>query len=281
MKLMRESTLDLLKLETMSLWIALIGYTLACVIAIFGVVFRKRPERTLLALMLLSVALHTVAIGARWIRIDHIPVANSFEQLSGNVWGLMLAVVVGYWRLPGLRAFAALVLPVIIMLMAWMLMIPPDASALPPTYHTIWLYIHIGFYKVFLGAAFVALGIAGIVLLRAIDVGRERFARLPADEALDDTAYRCMALALIFDTLGLVAGAIWAEDAWGRYWSWDTLEVWALVTWLSIGLMLHVRASFKTVPLTNALLIVATWLIAFFTFFGIPFVSTALHKGMV
>lgn len=273
--------MDLLKLESLSLWIALIGYSLICVLAIIGVVFQKRPERTLLALMAGSVLLHTVALGARWVRIGHLPVINAYEMLSANLWGLMVAVAVGYWMLPRVRAFAAIVMPVVIMIMGWMLLMPPDESSLPPTYDTIWLFIHIGFIKLFLGSAFIALGIGGIVLLRRANIGRERFAGLPSDKALDLRAYRCMALALIFDTLGVVAGAIWAQDAWGRYWSWDKLEVWSLVTWLSIGLMLHVRASFKTMPATNALLIVATWLIAFFTFFGIPFVSTALHKGML
>jgi ABC-type transport system involved in cytochrome c biogenesis permease subunit len=272
---------ELLKLESLSMWTALVGYALICVVAIFGAVFRRRPERTLLGLMAVAVALHTAAIGVRWVRIGHVPVSNTFELLSGNVWGLMLAVTLGYWLLPRVRVFAALVMPVVIMLMAWMLLLAKDESSLPPTYNTIWLYVHIGFLKLFLGCAFVALGIGGIVLLRAAGIARERFGKLPSDLSLDNTAYRCMALALIFDTLGVVAGAIWAQDAWGRYWGWDKLEVWSLVTWLSIGLMLHVRASFKTGPVMNASLIVATWLIAFFTFFGIPFVSTALHKGMV
>ena len=273
--------MQMLELESLSLWLALIANSLICVIAIFGVVLRKRPERSLLALMVLSVAMHTVAIGARWVRLGHVPVNNNFELLSGNVWGLMVAVTLGYWLLPRVRVFAAVVMPVVIMLMAWMLLLGKEDSSLPPTYDTIWLYIHIGFIKLFLGAAFVALGIAIIILLRAAKIGREQLARMPDDKSLDGTAYRCMALALIFDTLGVVAGAIWAQDAWGHYWSWDKLEVWSLVTWLSIGLTLHVRQPFRTTPKTNALLIVATWLIAFFTFFGIPFVSTALHKGMV
>lgn len=273
--------MELLKIESLTLWIALIGYSLTGIIAIISTVFNKRPDRSLLALMIASVGLHTVAIGARWIRIEHMPVGNSFELLSGNVWGLMAAVVLGYWLMPRVRGFVVIVMPVVIMLMAWMLLLSKDASSFPATYHTIWLYIHIAFYKVFLGSAFVALGIAGIVLLRASHIGRTQFSGMPTDASLDKTAYRCMALALIFDTLGMVAGAIWAEDAWGRYWSWDTLEIWALVTWLSIGLMLHVRSSFRTGPATNALLILASWAIAFFTFFGIPFVSTALHKGMV
>ena len=90
-----------------------------------------------------------------------------------------------------------------------------------------------------------------------------------------------MALALIFDTPGVVAGAIWALDAWGRYWLWDKLEVWSLVTWFCIGLTLHVRTQYKTSLQINAWLIIGTWLVAFFTFFGIPFVSVALHKGMI
>lgn len=273
--------MDLLKVECISLWIALIGYSIATVVAIFGVVFRKSPERSLFAILLVSTALHTVAFGLRWVRIGHLPVANTFEMLSANVWGLMVAVVIAYQLLPKMRGFVAFVMPVVIMLMAWMMLIPASESSMPPTYDTIWLFIHIGFIKLFMGAAFVALGLAAVVLLRRAGIGQERLARMPQDAALDRTAYRCMALALIFDTLGVVAGAIWAQDAWGRYWSWDPLEVWSLVTWLTVGLTLHLRASFRSGPATNATMIVATWCIAFFTFFGIPFVSTNLHKGMI
>ena len=272
---------SLLNLECIALWLSLTGYSVACVMALIGVAFRKRPERTMLALLGFSVLLHTVSIGARWLRLGHLPVGNGFEMLSANVWGLMVAVLIGYWLMPRVRAFAAIVLPVVIMLMAWMLLIPAHESSLPPSYDTVWLFIHIGFIKLFLGAAFIALGMGGIVLLRRANIGRDRFAGLPEDHRLDDLAYRYMALALMFDTLGIVAGAIWALDAWGRYWSWDPLEVWSLLTWLAIGLTLHLRSSFRTGPVVNAVMMAGTFVIAFFTFFGIPFVSTALHKGMV
>jgi cytochrome c-type biogenesis protein CcsB len=272
---------DLVRWEALSLWVALVGNVIACVLAVIGLVFGKRPEKTILGLLCGSVLLHTVSIGLRWWRLDHVPVGNGFELLSGNVWGLTLAVLIGYWRLPRLRVFAALALPVVVMLMAWMLLIPAGESTLPPSYDTIWLYVHIGLLKLFLGCALIALGLGGIVLLRSAGLMQERLAGLPDNNRLDDRANRFMAIAFIFDTLGLCAGAIWAQDAWGRYWSWDPLEVWSLVTWLSIGLTLHLRASYRTTPKTNALLILGTFVIAFFTFFGIPFVSTALHKGMV
>lgn len=270
----------MLPLETLSLWFALVGYSLVCGLLMVGLIFRRRPEKTILALCFGAVLLHTLAIGLRWVRIEHMPVGTPFEMLSANVWGLMVAVAFAYWRLPNLRPFAAVVMPVVIMVMAWMLLKPSTESSLPPTYDTIWLYIHIGFIKVFVGCAFIALGISGIVLLRRFGLG-DRFAHLPDDQVLDGRAYRFMALALIFDTLGVTAGAIWANDAWGRYWSWDPLETWSLVTWLAIALSLHVRVPFKTGPATNAGLILGVFVIAFFTFFGVPFVSTAFHKGQI
>lgn len=272
--------MDWLKIELLAFWSALVGYALATALSSWAMVFRKRPERSLYVLIALSWGMHTLAIAARWARLGHLPFINMFEMLSANVWGLMTAVLVGYAILPRLRVFAAFVLPIVMLLVAWLLLTQREDSALPPTYHTVWLFIHIAFVKLFLGCAFVALGIAGIVLARAVG-WRNPFTRLPEDEALDATAHRAMALALIFDTLAISAGAIWARDAWGRYWSWDSLEVWSLITWLSIGLMLHLRASYKTGPRLNALMVIAVFVIAFFTFFGVPFVSEALHKGMI
>jgi ABC-type transport system involved in cytochrome c biogenesis permease subunit len=273
--------MNVMQIELISFWSALVGYSIATAVACWAFVFRKKPERTLLALILLSCTLHTIAIAARWERLGYLPVNNTFEMLSANIWGLMVAVLIGYWLLPRVRSFVIVTLPFVMMLMAWMLLIRPQDSTLPPTYDTVWLFIHIAFIKLFLGCAFIALGLGIIVLLRRAGIGTARFASLPPDTSLDKTAYRCMALALIFDTLGIVAGAIWAQDAWGRFWSWDSLEIWSLLTWLSIGLTLHMRASFRTGPAVNAGMVLATWCVAFFTFFGIPFVSTALHKGMI
>lgn len=268
-------------IELIVLWTAIVGTTISCVVTLFGVFFRKSPEKTILGLMLISWLLLTLAIGLRWARIGHLPVGNIFEMLAANVWGLLGAIVFGYWRLPRLRAFSALVLPIVVLVMGWMMLPPWKDSTLPSTYNTIWLFIHIAFIKLFLGCAVVALGIGGVILARRTAFGLDRFSRLPADITLDEVAYRCMALALIFDSLGIVAGAIWANDAWGRYWSWDNLEVWSLITWLSIGLTLHVRATFRISPTQHALMIGASFIIAFLTFFGVPFVSKTLHQGMI
>lgn len=267
--------------ELKILWIALLAYVLAGSIGIIAVLLRRRPERTVLGLMVAGLLLHTLSIGLRWQRLDHGPFITLFEILSSNVWSMMLLFSLAYWRLPPIRASAAVVMPIVFMVMGWLLMTNPGEGHLPPTYHTIWLFIHIGFGKVFFGSVLVALGISGVILARRSPFGASRFERLPADARLSELAFRCMAIGFIFETLMLIAGAIWAQDAWGRYWAWDPLETWAFLTWLVLAFSLHARFAFKLSPRAGSLLVVAVFVVAFLTFFGVPFVSTSAHKGAI
>jgi cytochrome c-type biogenesis protein CcsB len=267
--------------ELRVLWMALLVYVVAGSTGIIGVLLRRRPERAVLGLMVLGLVLHTAAIVLRWERLGHGPFVTLFEILSSNVWSMMLVFVLAYWRIPAIRASAAIVMPVLFLVMGWLLMTSPGEGHLPPTYHTTWLYIHIGFGKVFFGAVLVALGLSGVILARARPWGASRFERLPGNAALSELAFRCMAIGFVFETLMLIAGAIWAQDAWGRYWAWDPLETWAFLTWLVLAASLHARFTFKLTPRTGALLVTAVFVIAFLTFFGVPFVSTTPHQGAV
>ncbi|MCB1888248.1 MAG: cytochrome c biogenesis protein CcsA [Rhodocyclaceae bacterium] len=267
--------------ELQVLWAAIVAYVLSGVIAIFGVALGRHRERIVLGLIVLGLTLQTVSLGMRWSRIGHGPFITLFEILNSNVWSLMLVFAIAYWRIPKLRPSAAVVMPVMFVLMGWLMLAHPGEGHFPPTYRTPWLYIHIGMAKVFLGATLVALGIAGIVLLRRFGVGIRRFANLPDDSRLDELAYRFMALALVFDTLMLITGAIWAQDAWGRYWAWDPLETWSFITWLLLAFAIHMRLTFRPHPVRNAWMIVAVFVLAFLTFFGVPFVSESAHKGAV
>lgn len=267
--------------ELRVLWVAVIAYVLAGSLAIFGVLLKKRPEKTILGLMFLGLALHTVAIVVRWQRLDHGPFVTMFEILSSNVWSLMLAFSLAYWRLPAVRPVAAVVMPILFTMMGWLMTVSPGEMHLPPTYHTTWLFIHIGFGKVFLGAVLVAVGLSGVILLRQTATGSNRFQRLPADERLSELAYRCMAIGFVFETLMLIAGAIWAQDAWGRYWDWDPLETWAFITWIIVGVSLHARLTFNLTPRLGAWLVLGVFVSAFLTFFGVPFISQTPHQGAV
>ncbi|MBF0283572.1 MAG: cytochrome c biogenesis protein CcsA [Magnetococcales bacterium] len=225
--------------------------------------------------------IHTLSLWLRWGRLDHGPFLNLHELLSSNVWSLVLILGILFWRLPTVRPAAAVAAPIVLVMIAWMLHADPRDTHLPPTYDTPWLYLHVGFGKVFMGLTLAAVGVSGVVLVRWFAWGRRRFATLPRDEALDELAYRCLAGALLFDTLMLIAGAVWAQDAWGRWWNWDPLEVWTLMTWLLLALTLHLRPAFNISPPVHAMWILLIFTSAFLTFFGVPFFSTRPHQGVV
>lgn len=267
--------------EMLLLWAALVAYVLGGSLAIGGVVMRKRAERTVLALVVVGLLLHTLSIGMRWERLGHGPFVNLFEILSSNVWGLMLVIAIAYWRIPAIRIVAAVVMPVMFMMMGWLLLVRPEETQLPATFRTTWLFVHVGFAKVFLGALLIAVGISGVILLRARERARRWFEQLPADARLDDLSFRFMALALVFHSLMLIAGAIWAQDAWGRYWAWDPLETWSFLTWVTVALSMHARVAFRIPPRLAAWIVLAVFTVAFLTFFGIPFISEVAHKGAV
>ena len=270
-----------MKAELAWLWAGLVCYVLAGSVAIIAVVLNKRPERTVLALMAAGLTLHAVSIMLRWTRLGHGPFITMFEILSSNVWSLTVIFTIAYWRVRALRPTAAVVMPVLFVMMGWLLMTSPGEGHLPPTYHTIWLYVHIGLGKVFLGSVLVAVGIAGIILLRTGGIATARLSALPDNARLEDLAFRFMILGFVFETLMLIAGAIWAQDEWGRYWAWDPLETWSFMTWLTLAFFLHLRVTCKLRPQWAASAIMLVFVLAFLTFFGVPFVSEVPHQGAV
>lgn len=263
--------------EPLLLAAAIVVYVAAGSLAIGALAFAKRPQRTILALLVLGLALHGAAIALRWSRVGHGPFITLFEILSSNLWSLTAIFTLAYWRIRAIRPAAAFVTPVLFLLMGWLLVAHPGEGHFPPTYRTVWLWVHVGFGKVFLGAVLVAVAISGVVLARA--TGLALMQLMPADERLDDLALRFVAAGFVFQTLMLIAGAIWAQDAWGRYWAWDPLETWAFLTWLALAAALHARLAFRVRPPLGAAMIIAVFTLAFLTFFGVPFVSVAPHKG--
>jgi ABC-type transport system involved in cytochrome c biogenesis permease subunit len=240
----------------------------------------RSREHLILLCIVCGVVLLATGLGVRWERLGHGPFVNLFELLMSQLFSLGLIYSVIYWRVQGLRTSAVVVLPLIWLLGIWILLLDPADSQFPPTYHNPWLWAHVGFGKVFLSFCLVAAGLAGVILLRRIPRLGRAFAHM-SDAALDQLAWRFMMLTLVFDSLMLIAGAVWAQDAWGRYWSWDALETSAFMTWLSIGFGIHVRLSYKIPIPVAALVILAIFGLAFATYFGAPFYSEAAHKGVI
>jgi len=233
------------------------------------------------ALTDLALAALAVGIALRWARLGHGPFLNLFEVLASSLISLGLAWRIASARLPMLRESAPVVLAILTVMGAWLLVSNNADTVLPPTYEMPVLWFHVALGKVFLGCAFVATGLAGVLLARRTERGARWFRQMPGDAGLDLLAWRFMLAALVFESLMLIAGAVWAQDAWGRFWAWDPLETWAFITWLALSGAVHARLSWRLGPRAGALMIFAVFAIAFLTFFGVPFVSTAPHKGAV
>ena len=245
----------------------------ACILYAFsfmGVyVNRKLPAEKFVILFGFSgLILHAVSIAMRWSRTGHGPFINLYEILSSNVWSLFFCFMLFYTFFRSYRPVSQFIAPIIIILVIWLLLSDTSDTYLPPTYNTVWLYFHVFSGKIFLGFLLISTGLAAYALY----TGTPR--------AVVSLAYKIFAWAFLFDSLMLLFGAIWAQDAWGRYWAWDPLETWAFMTWLAIVFVLHWRTEGSNDKAFSAF-IIACFILAFLTFFGVPFISTAPHKGMI
>jgi cytochrome c-type biogenesis protein CcsB len=155
-------------------------------------------------------------------------------------------------------------------------------APLVPALHSVWFLIHI-MAAAISGAAFNVGGVMSILYLikkRAEDRGEVRgyLERLPSSRKIDLIAYRFLAFAFPLWTFTVVAGAIWAEYAWGRYWGWDPKETWALVTWVIYAGYLHARSTAGWRGTRAAVIAIIGVASFWFNFVGINLLVSGLHS---
>lgn len=262
------------------LWLGVACYAAASLVALRPTgsdVGRARLDSALLTLGVLAL---TGAIAVRWTRIDQGPFLTMFEVLLSNLFSLGLVYALIHAAVPTLRASATVVAPVLLLMGIWALSSSPEPVPLPATFDHPWLWLHVAFGKLFLAPCLIGAGVATLLLARRA-VGTAPRQDGSADGPLDAWVWRLMSIAFVFQSLMLIAGAVWAHDAWGRYWAWDPLETWSFVTWLVLGALLHGRVTFRMPPELGWSLVIGVFVLAFLTFFGVPFVSLAPHKGVM
>ncbi|QEO08827.1 c-type cytochrome biogenesis protein CcsB [Protaetiibacter larvae] len=208
----------------------------------------SRAMRIAFALTVLGFVLHLGALVLRGIADGHAPWSNMFEfALTGTAVMVAVFLLVNLWRdVRFLGAYVTVLVALLLGLAAVNVYVP--VVPLPPPLQSAWLVIHV--LVATLGTGFFAVG-AGLSLAQLLQARREdgasqkwRFLRsFPSSEALENTAYRLNVIGFAFWTFTLIAGAIWAEHAWGRYWGWDTKEVWTFIIWVVFAGYIHARAT--------------------------------------
>jgi cytochrome c-type biogenesis protein CcsB len=205
-------------------------------------------QRIGLSLLVVAWILHIAATVLRGIAGERVPWANMFE-FGLTATALIVAVFLGtlFWRdLTYLGAFVSgfVLLSLGIVTVNFYV----DVVPLPPALQSAWLVIHV--FVASLATAFFALG-AGLSILQLVRARFEAremakaglFKTLPASSVLESLAYRLNVVGFVLWTFTLIAGAIWAERAWGRYWGWDTKEVWTFIIWVIFAGYIHARAT--------------------------------------
>ncbi len=185
----------------------------------------------------LGLAFISASLLFRTIASGRGPFANMYEFSVAFAWGIL--VMYAYFeRRYRQRALGLIALPVALALLLYAMTIPATIDPLVPALqNNLLLSIHVA-------VAIVAYGTFSISFAAAVLhlIGGEHGRRgLPSRELLDEIGYKAVVIGFPFLTLTIVLGAVWAEVAWGRYWSWDPKETASLVTWLIYGSYLHAR----------------------------------------
>lgn len=247
----------------------------------------EAASRIGLTLTWLAFLLHFAGVLTRALAAERVPWGNMYEftiTSSLAVAAVYLLFVHRYkiqWLGLGVTLFVAAVLG-----LATLLLYTP-AGPLVPALHSYWLVIHVAAAAIS-GGAFTVGALVSILYLVKSRAERRVLAggvmspsmkRLPSAEAMDGTAYKVLAFAFPLWTFGvLVAGPIWAEYAWGRYWGWDPKEVWALVTWVMYAAYLHARATAGWRGRPAAWIAIVGWLVFIFDFVGVNLLISGLHS---
>ena len=211
---------------------------------------KKSPRylRAAVALTVLAWVLHVAGAILRGTAAGRVPWANLFEfTLTATAIMVGVFLAVQFWQ--DLRFLGAFIIGFVLLALGIATTnFYVDVIPLPPALQSYWLVIHV--FVASLGTAFFAVG-AALSVVQLLRFRREsgkavslRFLdTLPSSDRLENLAYRVIVIGFVFWTFTLIAGAIWAFHAWGRYWGWDTKEVWTFIIWTIFAGYIHARAT--------------------------------------
>ncbi len=279
--------------SSLLLSITTFAYLLCAIFYLSGVVFRV--DRMLLAgtfTGLGTLALQTVGLLLRWkesyqLGYGHAPLSNLYESLVFAAWSIMLIYIILEFRskqrvlgiFPSLFAFLAMSYA------SYSDQIDSKIQPLVPALKSNWLIAHV--VTCFLGyAAFaISCGISIMYLVKKNQTSQAPAggpaALLPDLKQLDAFNYQMIFFGFLWLSLGIITGSVWANSAWGTYWSWDPKETWSLITWLIYAALLHARTIKGWRGNRVAWLSLLGFGCVLFTYFGVNFLLSGLHSYAV
>ena len=270
--------------EIVLMWIALTFYVAGTAMFVGGVVF-EREKWTRRAVLISAIGLvpQTASMAMRWVRLGHGPYLGYFELTSALTFFTVLLLVGMAWRYPKTSSAGIVIMPVALLLIGAAMTAPKGGLDVGPTLASYWLFIHVVFSDLAFGAFVLSFGLAVAYVMRARSPEgpwARKLSKLPDQETVDRLSGRFVVAGFLFWGIMIASGAIWANEAWGRYWGWDPIETWSLVVWIIYAVYLHLRLTLRWRGEKIAWYAIIAMPIAMFCLAGIPFLYKAsIHTG--
>lgn len=214
--------------ENVLFWFFTAGFALSFFIFCVELVFKKPYLQNITdRLVLLTFIVQTAFVFLRWASTGHFPYVTSFESIVISCWFIVLFYIVLKQLRNDYRAVGIVLLGFVFILLGYSTAFQKQSEPLSVSLQTLWLVIH---------AFFATSGIACLITGTSFALlhlkMRETKFLMPMQ--------RFVSLGFIFWSVMILSGSIWANQAWGRYWGWDPIETWSLISWLIYGAYFHV-----------------------------------------
>lgn len=264
-------------------------YLFSALLYLLIFIFRaNKLGMTATVLTIVGVLVQTAGIGLRWVEsyqmgIGHAPLSNMYESLVFFAWVTVL-VYLGIEFIYKNRIFGAFVTPFAFFSMAYASMsteFSTEISPLVPALQSNWLIAHVITCFIGYGAFAVAAGLGIMYLLKdwqSKAPAGSLWATVPSLKIIDDITHKTILFGFLWLSAGIITGAVWANSAWGTYWSWDPKETWSLITWFVYASALHARFTRGWGGSRIAWLAIIGFLAVIFTYYGVNFLLSGLHS---
>lgn len=267
--------------EIAAAWIAIIAYAVSSVGFTIGPIFgKRRAEEVAVILAVIGLASHAAAIVLRWVRIGHGPFLGFYEVASLLAFMAVAGFLGIVARHRDLRVAGVAVMPVAFLVMGASFLVSKDAMAVEGSLASYWLAIHVAFANLAFGAYAISFALAVAYLMKHGKPNRRwqsLLDRFPESDTLDALTYRFVGAGFVFQTVMIVSGSIWANEAWGRYWGWDPVETWSLIAWAIYAIYLHLTLTLGWRGKRAAWVAVLALPVILFSLLGVPIVYHSIH----
>jgi cytochrome c-type biogenesis protein CcsB len=242
-------------------------------------------------------------LASRWLISGYFPLSNLYESLLFLSWCLLFILKLIESKTNS-KIIGAVVLPIILLIISFATLVLPKpmqySSPLVPSLQSNWLMMHVSMMMISYATLIVGSLLSILYLfftflnknnndssisivenvnsISFLNLKQINNSKLSLLEIVDTWSYRIIGLGFPFLTIGIISGAVWANEAWGSYWSWDPKETWALITWLVFAIYLHSRLIKGWQGKQAAVLGSCGFFVIWICYLGVNFLGKGLHS---